>query len=315
MISACTKEIKMDIPDNERKLVVNGIFNVGEPIVLTVSKSKSMLEKSQIESVDNAEIKLFENGAFLTNLDTVSRLWYFNYLYDQFDPYNYTMENIYRTTYYSKGRVIATDRNYKIEVTASGIDLKAYVEMKIPSLVPIVKIDTATIKTDQYNVMLQFDMLIKDPPDEENFYMINLYMKVPMWDPKDPYYPGNGLNSASIESDDIIIKNTDANIENGLIFTDNLFNGKLQNIKFKTAPFWGDTTYYQVHLSSISEDYYNYLVSSGLFSSNDGNPIAEPVSVKSNVKDGFGIVTAVNQWIDSSIVYIKPWIDYPGKIK
>jgi hypothetical protein len=301
----------MNIPDNERKLVVNGVFSVGEPILLTVSKSKSMLEKSKIESVNDATIKLFEDGVFLTDLDTVSKLWYFDYKWDQFGGTSST-ESIYRTNYFSGDLKVAADKTYKIEVSAPGIDKKAYVEIKIPTIVPIIKVDTATVKTDQYNEMLQFDMQIADPVAEDNFYLVSLRYKFAKRDPMDPSYNGNVLNTAYIETDDVLIKNDNVNIDNGLLFNDNLFNGKTQNIKFRTSPMWGDTAYFQVVLQGISEDYYNYLISSSLFSANDGNPIAEPVSVKSNVVDGFGIVTAVNPFVDSSIVYIRNGLGYPG---
>lgn len=294
----------MDIPENERKLVVNGVFNVGEPIRVTVSKSKSMLEQSNIESVDNAEIKLFENGVYVTNLDTMNQIWSFSYSYD---INNYYVDTIFRNAYYSKNMVVAQDKTYSIEVSAPGIDKKATVEIKAPTLVPILKIDTMTVKTDEWSQYLHFDVLVSDPPNEENFYILSLKSTF-TWSWTDEFEETHTefyTNIEFIETDDVILGNSNFDYEYGLIFNDRLFNGRSQGIKFKKNYYsTGQHTTYQVVLQSITEEYFNYLVSSGLYSSGEGNPIAEPVSVKSNVNDGFGIVTIVNQWIDSSIVYV-----------
>ena len=307
-ISACKKEIKIDIPENERKVVVNGVFNVGEPIVLWVSKSKSMLEKSDIESLDNAEIKLFENDEYITTLETENHFWYEKYNWDQ---NNYQVDSIYRNVYYSKNMEVSADKKYKIEIIAPGLDKKASVEFKAPTLVPILKLDTTTVKTDQWSSNLQFDLQMDDPGNEENFYVINVKIKEIEWYENElgEIYSSYYEYFAYLETEDILINSGNIWIDKGLIFNDRLFDGKLQHVIFKTIPYTSsqsDTTYYQVILRSISKDYYNYLVTLSLYNNSEGNPIAEPVSVKSNVENGFGIVTAVNQWIDSSIVYTKP---------
>lgn len=309
LISACTKEINMEIKDNEKKLVVNGVFNVGGPVSVTVSKSKGMLEKSSIETIDNAEIKLYENGVFVTNLDTLSTIWSFNYNYDQIED----VDTVFRNTYYSKDFVVETGKSYSIEISAPGIDNKAQVDIKVPNLVPIIRIDTLTMKTDEWSQYLQFDMLISDPLNEENFYIITLE-SIFSWTWYDEFgemHTEVSKNIEYLETDDVVLNNSNFDYESGLIFNDRLFNGRNQNIKFRKNYYTsGQHTNYLVILQSISEDYYNYLVSSILYRSGEGNPIAEPVSVTSNVKNGFGIVTAVNQWIDSSIVVTGP-VNYP----
>jgi hypothetical protein len=306
VISACTKEINMEIPENERKLVVNGVFNVGEPFKVAVSKSKGMLEKSNIENVDNAEVKLFENGVFITNLDTINQLWYIKYTYDM---YGERIDSVFRNFYYSKNILLEQDKTYKIEITAPGIDRKAYVEIKAPTMVPIIKVDTLTISTDEWSKYLYFEVLISDPLTEKNYYIISLKTKNKYsWiDEFGVKHDEVATNFEDIETDDVVISNSNIEFESGIIFNDKLFNGRTQNIKFKKDYYSSEqSTDYMVILQSISKEYYDFLISSNLYISNDGNPIAEPVSVISNVNGGFGIVSAINQSIDSSIVMSGP---------
>ena len=306
VFSACTKEINMEIPENERKLVVNGVFIVGEPIKLAVSKSKGMLEKSKTENVDNAEVKIFENGVFITNLDTINQLWYINYSYDM---YGEMIDSIFRNFYYSKNLLLEQDKTYKIEISAPGIDRKANIEIKAPTMVPILKVDTFTVSADEWSKYLYFDVLISDPLDEANYYIISLKSKnTYTWmDEFGEKHDEFSTYFEYIETDDVVLSNSNIEFESGIIFSDRLINGKTQNIKFKKNYYnSGQTTDYLVILQSITKEYYNFLISSNLYIAGDGNPIAEPVSVISNVNGGFGIVTAINQSIDSSIVMSEP---------
>ena len=314
VISACKKEIKFDISENDRKLVVNGVFNVGDPIVLWISKSKGLLEQSRTEAIDNVGIKIYENGV----LDTNSVLHIPSWIY-----YNYVDSGIskiygeYKRTAYLSNLLISQDKTYKLEISTPGIDNKSFVEFKVPNLVPILKLDTtASISTDQSPGNVQFDMLIQDPPNEENFYVIQI-QEIRITSFKDPYGEINRDTIPyyqPIEINDIVLSNNSIQLPSGVLFNDKMFNGKLQHLKFKGySPYYFTFKYY-IMLRSISKDYYNYLASLGLYYNSVDNPIAEPVSVISNVKNGFGIVTAVNQWVDSLPVIYHEIIMKNGKI-
>lgn len=86
------------------------------------------------------------------------------------------------------------------------------------------------------------------------------------------------------------------------IFPDDLFNGKDYTVTASFAPNYSfvtdtlsATVYYDVHLLSISEAYYNYLKVIRNFSISLGDAnmdaLLEPTSTYSNVTDGFGVVT------------------------
>ena len=313
-ISGCEKEIKMDIPENERKLVVNGVFTIGEGIGFDVSKSRGFLENGNFETVDNAEIKLFEDNVFIKNPE---RRTYYYYTYPNND--NSIRDSVYNCYYRFPNFSFSKDKTYKMEISVPGIDKMASVEFRIPTLVPFIKLDTMSYFFDGNSINLQFDLQINDPPNEENFYVLNISTKEEVWLKKETgeYYIIRNRGQVDIESNNLQINTNTNNYINTerLIFTDRLFDGKLKNIILKTKndspsshvsmkgyTYATDTSKYQIILRSISKDYYNYLVTIDLYNSTNGNPIAEPIGVKSNVKNGLGIVAAVNQWVDSSIV-------------
>jgi hypothetical protein len=309
-LSACKKEINLNLPENERKLVVNGVFCVGEPINVLVSKSKSVLENNDVESVDNAEIKLYENGIYLTTLIPEKQFWYTK-INSLIVPVK--IDTIFRNRYFSKIQLVVPEKSYRIEVSAPGIDKKATVEFIAPKFTHIFKIDTLTLYTSGREYYRQFDVQINDRVNEENFYIIQLKVKR-----KSSYQDKSGkkvvqesISIQNIESDDVLFSSGNFTINTGLLFNDQLFDGKQKSIRIKTMEYFNTYTMvtnyeasnkYLVILKSISKDYYNYLVGINMYNIANENPIAEPAGVKSNVKNGLGIVTAVNQWIDSSIV-------------
>ena len=49
------------------------------------------------------------------------------------------------------------------------------------------------------------------------------------------------------------------------------------------------TTFWEISVSHLSENYYKFIKTRQLYNENDGNPFAEPVQIHSNVKNGVGI--------------------------
>ena len=258
----------------------------------------------------STEIKLFENGDYIGNLETLNKFWFYHYIYNKDSMIR--IDTLYRNLYFSKGPVVSANKIYKMEISAPGIDKQAYIEFKAPALVPIIKIDTMLVYDNESNygstmtsTSLQFDLLLQDPPEEENFYAIQLITSF-----ESSYRDQSGQmiyhkNSQyqTLETNDVLLNFSNIYIDQGILFNDNVFNGKLQHIIFKTRFNISGHTVYHVILRNISKDYYNYMASLSSYRNSVDNPIAEPISVKSNVVNGFGIVTAVNQWIDSSIVF------------
>lgn len=200
-------------------------------------------------------------------------------------------------------------------------------ETKIPQKSEIAALDTA-FYSNAYNMYVY--LTLRDDPSERNYYRLVVerlaeYHKGDsvMW--KSQFCDDNG-SRPSISGDNFDVNDnfffnwlsltygdpvfqpdipSADNNTNGFcrgIFSDDLFNGKEYTVTFSLYPdhsFVTDTlsatVHYDIHLLSISEDYYNYLRVIRNFSILLGdanmNSQLEPTASYSNVTDGFGVVT------------------------
>lgn len=87
--------------------------------------------------------------------------------------------------------------------------------------------------------------------------------------------------------------------------------GDGDNTNIEDLPFYREYEYSLiVHLRSISKDYYQYQKSYDLYVENDGNPFAEPTLVKTNIKNGLGILGAAGEVTDTIRFTIKnPYLE------
>ena len=76
-------------------------------------------------------------------------------------------------------------------------------------------------------------------------------------------------------------------------------------------PFYREYEYrLVVHLQSTSKEYYQYMKSYDQYVENDGNPFAEPTLVKTNIKNGLGILGASGEITDTLRFTIKnPYLE------
>ncbi len=76
-------------------------------------------------------------------------------------------------------------------------------------------------------------------------------------------------------------------------------------------PFYREYEYKLiVHLRSVNKDYYQYQKSYDLYIENDGNPFSEPTLVKTNIKNGLGILGAAGEVTDTIRFTIKnPYLE------
>ena len=97
------------------------------------------------------------------------------------------------------------------------------------------------------------------------------------------------------------------NLMSGYVLSDDLFNGREKTLYAKISTWQLFDYYYQdlpqsplyIHLYSISEDLYRFILTYNKYTDALGNPFAEPVNIYSNVKNGLGIFSGVNVSTDS----------------
>lgn len=200
-------------------------------------------------------------------------------------------------------------------------------ETKIPQKSEIAALDTA-FYSNTYNMYVY--LTLRDNPSERNYYRLvverldeyhkgdSVMWKSQFFDDKgyrvsisgDRFEVDNNsfFNWLSLTYDDPVFQPDIPSMDNHRdgfyrgIFSDDLFNGKEYAVAFSFYPDYSfvtdtlsATVHYDIHLLSISEDYYNYLKVirnfSILLGDTDMSGQLEPTASYSNVTNGFGVVT------------------------
>ena len=265
---ACEQDIILDIPEAEKKIVVNAVISPGDSLKINLSKSLYILDSDNDKPtfLANATANLYENSSF------IQTLFYLN------------------NGNYVSSHQVKEGNIYRLEVSVPDFNMVS-AETRIPNKIKILKLDTATVSgSNEYDKNLQFKLRFNDPPAEENYYMITVYQSFN----NSGTYDFSRIGSSSQDEAIGLIRTFDQR----LIFTDELINGKNTEIVFKTQNFFhGDIV--KVELSHITRDYFLYLKSLDLQYKTKNNPFAENVKVYNNIENGFGILGAFNPYSDT----------------
>ena len=272
---SCEKIIDINIPEKDKKIVINSIISTDSLIKVNVSKSLNILDNQNAIFLNDATVKLYEDNVFIEQLT------------------NITNGNYKSQTFYPQ-----VGKNYKIEVSSNGLKTIT-AENKIPNKVTINKIDTITKNVEGYNTF-EFTINFTDPVNEENYYFLEAKSFVPLG--YDNY--GNiidyDIQNLYIFSDDKIV-DSEIDYNGGIIFNDKLINGQTYPLKINIDKynFYNDTNMVYIYLNSVSKDFYLYVKSYSMNVNNRNDPFAEPVQVYENINNGYGIFAGYSSYVDS----------------
>ena len=278
-ISACEVEIDIAIPDRQRKIVVNSLFEAETALSVNLTKSLSILDGANVVYLNDASITLYENN---TELETLQ--------YTDFG--NYISQSVLRSgnTY-----EISILRNNQIASAVSSI----------PDKVEIISIDSSTIRffdMEYLQCLIEFE----DDPDQDNYFMFSIdHLRYEIIEYSDDFgivrYDTITFTDSYFESEDIIIDSwIYLENKNFILFDDSFISGKtyLLNIRINfdiNNPYNIDMyldskeSIIYFNLYSVSEAYFKYFKTYSLHKDAQDNPFSEPVQVYSNVENGLGV--------------------------
>jgi hypothetical protein len=299
-LQACEKKLDIDLPENEKKIVLNGIINPDSLIRVNVSRSQNILDKDEdIQYLINADVQLFINDEYAEDLIYSDR------------------------GYYESSIIPQTENIYEITVAYPSLN-SISAKTKLISAVPILNVDTTVIQEqndDRYSEFpvyngyeIHYKIDIKDNADERNYYFLSLYSIVPSFDEEGnlteyyDYYEWYDSNDLiyNDENQDFIIDGI-----HGKVFSDELFNGNTYTIDLETY-YWpqrddvgniyqpSDVKTYII-LLTVNEEMFRYIKSYNLNQTTVDNPFAQPVQIFSNVDEGLGLFTGYSKHVDSLI--------------
>ena len=285
--SSCIKEVNVAIPSIPQKVVINSLFCPDSILKIHVSLTAGV--EHEIQIVENAQIRLYENDIFLQNVSYFSKGWY-------------------NSNYHPKAGM-----KYKIEVNIEGFDLVT-AESSIP--------ENPFISSFSCQLLDGFDLdwgsqnsnvklIFKDLENYSNFYELSFFSSQ------------NGANSAGLADSPVMNHMSDLSIladselefkPSQFFFSDNLFNGveKIVYLNYLGGTYIDpvnneikNSIFYAL-FKSVSPEYYNFRKSwtKHVYNQNTDihidDPIillfkGDPIEMYTNVNGGYGIFAGYKQ--------------------
>lgn len=312
-IQSCHKELDYEDLDFEPKIVMNGLIYQDSIIEVNVSRTKSIIEHSEIlPFLDNAEVKLFENDVYIEDLS-----------YDSLGNYHSTVTAKANTHYRLEAKTDEIEtaiasfslRELK-DFTLSGIHFEItdttirFNDISVDSLFAGSDVPPET-DTSLSFIRLKFDIVFVDDAAEENYYSYenfgnfsalmhtsiyssereeitavlledenSTHLSFQNFHDYDKYYPQG--------------RSTHNGYREGHYISDELFNGKEVHFSLKTFYFTGKTEPVEIILYSYPYDFVHFNTTGIRYMNARDNPFSQPINIYSNVENGTGIVCGIS---------------------
>ena len=292
LVAACQKELKIDIPDSEARLVLNGMLVQDSVISINVSKSQSVLNESDtLDYIENADVEVFENGSSLGKLQHSSLGWY----------------KLLNSS-------VKAGTEYRFVVSISGRNIVESTT-EVPFSESTITTSTTLSNNQWGDKEYLLNIKINDKANSVNYYSFETRLR--FWSSYTDSDTGELLTddflaeSYFYSEDPAIISSR--NISE-IAISDNFFDGRSYNFtgQFRVHYYGPDSMRIYTDFKEISKSYYLYLSSLSLYYDAQENPLAEPVQIYTNVKGGLGLVASSTLKIDSITV---PGIAVPDNWK
>jgi hypothetical protein len=275
-LSACLKDISGEIPNDQPKVTVNGFFNPKIPFLLTISKSKGILESPVGHYLPDAVGYIYENNVLV---DSVKAMPGINYHFSQ------------------QSLIPQIGKNYRIELYIPGFDsISAGSILPNTASIQSIQLDTIFYASSGQNVYA-LRVKFNDYPSFGDYYHLMVYRnrlsESGTWNTEPVCYL----------SDDLVFDAISKETCSGGFFSDASFNGAekeiLINTKRRLNHKLNDSVQFLVELRHCSPEYYQYNKSLAIFKNGQGDIFSQPGPIIGNVKNGYGIFAGYTGIVDT----------------
>jgi hypothetical protein len=269
---SCETIVDIDMPVKKPMVVMNSLVNPDSAWSVRLTFSEYVLNTDTTRFVEDADVTVF----------------------DEEDELIVTLQYDKRGYYRSNQSTPEAGRFYKIIANVPGYDLVEGSTL-VPAY-PNVFNATARITTFNYQPVAFYTVEIQDP-STYNYYEVFAENVDKVKISADSI--GYRYSRIYIESDDPTFNTEILDFEVGLMFSDKLFSEP--NIKLFLKTYQGgpgvssSAIGTKIQVRSLSQEYYNYATTLKLQFKISSDPLAQPVEVKSNIKNGLGLVAGVSQ--------------------
>jgi hypothetical protein len=299
-LSSCVKELDYDDLDFEKEIVLNGLIYQDSIIKVHVARTKSIIDMDSIlPFLENAEVKLYENGVFIENLK-----------HDSLGSYSSSIKTKANSSYLLEAR---TNEIGSASASFSFKEIKKFRLSNIEYQVhdTILSIDKP-VKTDTSLmwVSLNFDMIFLDEAETEDYYDFIAFgtfnpcvhrreyfsdteyieyltlsesktfrLSFSNHNDSEKYSPGHGSSYNGYEQN--------------FYMSDEMFNGDEVTFSLRASYYTTKIEPIEITLYCFPYDYIFFHTSGYRYIRAADNPFSQPINIYSNVENGLGIVCAV----------------------
>lgn len=260
LITGCELVVDFDIPLDKPMLVVNALVNPDSTWLVSVSKSRHILDDAPAQIVGDAIITISD---------------------EQDNPITTLTRD--GSGYYRSDQKPVWDKSYKLNVEAMGYN-SVSAQTNIPNPVPISEVTLDTLSRNDGYAEVTAELTFTDPP-EKNYYQVYLSSEiiVQVWTP------------TKVEDDTVTylfplyLSQSDLD-QSAMVFNDFKFNGTTAKVKVQLNNWmYGTVLKQRIILLHLNESYYKYELTRSLQEQTQGDPFAQPVQVFNNITNGLGI--------------------------
>lgn len=281
VLTACEKDVIIEVPEAKKQMVVNGLFHQTLPLRVSITESISPYDENiDLRDLTGSEVSLYKNADFIE---------YLTYIKDPGE----TLGNFYSTIIPQPGN------KYRIDISAPGYGhVSALSGLPDPVSLYNEKSNWTPWGEDTLNVIrFNFEFELDDPP-ENNYYYLTIGCPLLKPDPATGEYKIFDYQYAEIYSADIA--SPQLYLKNGWLFKDVNFNGTRYAISGTATMYVKPCCDYApeviidkkelyVFLENLSKEAWDFHSSYATYLQTQNDFYAEPGSVYSNIHNGLGI--------------------------
>ncbi|MFK7935427.1 MAG: DUF4249 domain-containing protein [Saprospiraceae bacterium] len=282
LASSCTKELKIDLSNEQSKMVVNGLINNVEPLHVSLTESFVANEDLTIKELADAEVKVYSNGQFIEQLTYESDYW------NSLGAFVASFKPIPNTA-------------YQIEIEHPDFN-KASAVAQVPTAVDLEQVEVSFGGGNNYPFSFEIN-----PPVGKQYFYLKTYFNGFTIDSVTQEHVDQGAFIAEIPNG--TLPRAERYIDNGYIFQYDVDGAQPIQItgvaKLGLPLFQGvnltqeerairkeiqlDTTQLYIHLQTLTADAYRFYASNAKPIQQDADFFTESSSVYGNVENGLGI--------------------------
>lgn len=276
---SCELEVEIDIPIPDPKLSASCFFTDNGEWYVHVSKSKFILDTVGFDLIADANVEIYENNNLIETLEHIGNGWY--------------------STIGPIGSIALVGATYQLIVTSQdAMPIRA-----TETFPEKPKIETITFDNEQeYNLIgfennIGYKLEISFGPtnNQNNYYYLNIMNNSSLNDSSsnDNYVHYHEFNDMDDRKCHI----------GGMFFTQSEYNNDENTlVLFIDSGSLKNSSQLLIELNCITSNFYdyantldnNYLMSSSLDIDGIRNGVMQPVYIKSNIENGYGIFVGIN---------------------